>query len=52
MYYVTTPYFDFQGNERKKINNIYDISKQEEAYSDMLPVFDAEDEVDELGFKW
>jgi|TARA_R110001592_G_scaffold177358_2_gene417645 hypothetical protein len=52
MYYVTTPYFDFQGNERKKINNKYDISKQEESYSDMLPVFDAEDEVDELGFKW
>ena len=50
MYYITTPYFDFQGLERKRINNKYDIKKQEESYADMIPIFDAEDDLDEFGF--
>ena len=50
IYFTSTPYFDFKGTERKQINNKYDLSKQEEEYTDMLPVFDGDGDTDEFGF--
>lgn len=51
VYFASTPYFDFQSIEKKQINKKLIIDKNEDEYTDMLPVFD-DDNTDEYGFKW